>query len=108
MLKRKLKQLHTQDQDSFEMSCSNTIMPLKLYYTHNIVTHTYAVIFVNTHTSNLPWEKAIEKGEACKKLFEETLQFEKVEVFTDLAKFQMIEVFDKIQRTINKFENGKH
>ena len=73
-----VSQLHSHDQDSFEMSCSNTIMPLKLYYNHNIVTRTYAAIFVNTHTRDLVWDKAIEKGEACKKLFKDTFEFEDV------------------------------
>ena len=82
-------------------------MPLKMFYNHNIVTHTYAAVFVNTHTRGLPWDKAIEKGEACAKLFKETFEFETVEVFTDLAKFRMIEVFDKIQRMVNKFENSR-
>ena len=71
-------------------------MPLKLFYNHNIVTKTYAAIFVNTHTRGLAWDKAVEKGEACRHLFQKILEFEKVEIFTDLAKFRMIEVFDRI------------
>ena len=71
-------------------------MPLKLYYNHNIVTHTYAVIFVNTHTRDLVWDKAIEKGEACLKLFKDTFEFENVQVFVDLPKFRIIEEFDKM------------
>jgi hypothetical protein len=91
-----ISQLHEQVSTSFEMSCSNTIMPLKLFYSHNIVTKTYAAIFVNTHTRELEWDKAVEKGEACRHLFERTLEFDQVEVFTNLAKFRMIEVFGKI------------
>ena len=91
-----VSQLHSSDQDSFEMSCSNTIMPLKLYYNHNIITHTYAAIFVNTHTRNLQWDKAAAKGKACEQLFKETFQFENVEVFVDLPKYRIIEEFDKI------------
>ena len=71
-------------------------MPLKMFYSHNIVTHTYAAIFVNTHTRGLPWDKAVEKGEAFVRLFKETFEFQQVEVFTDLAKFRMIEAFEKI------------
>ena len=82
-------------------------MPLKLFYSHNIVTKTYAAIFVNTHTRDLEWDKAVEKGEACRHLFEKTLEFEQVEVFTNLAKFRMIEVFEKIQRMVNKFESTR-
>lgn len=102
-----LSQLNEMGQDSFEMSCSNTIMPLKMFFNHNIITHTYAVIFVNTHTRGLPWDKAIEKAQECVRLFKETFQFSQVEVFTDLPKFRMIEEFDKIQRIANKFENSR-
>ena len=82
-------------------------MPLKLFYNHNIVTKTYAVIFVNTHSRGLPWDKATEKGDACRHLFQNILEFETVDVFTDLGKVKMIEVFDRIQCMVNKFERAR-
>lgn len=37
---------------SFEMSASNTIKPMQMFYDHNIATHKYGLVIVNTTISN--------------------------------------------------------
>ena len=61
--------------ENLEMQASNTICPVKLFYNHNIVTHTECAIFVNTHTRGLAWDKALLKGKLIEKLFKDTFQF---------------------------------
>ena len=39
-----------------EIIKSNTIMPLRLLYSHNIVQQSIAYIFVNTECNGLPYE----------------------------------------------------
>lgn len=89
------------------MIATNSISPLKLFYSHNIVTHTVAMILVNTHTRGLAWDKAVWKGKCSEKLFKQIFKFQQVQVLTDLTKPQMIEEFDKLQRIADKFEASR-
>ena len=42
---------------NFEMACSNTIQPLKLFYSYNVVTHQMAIIFVHAcKTPRFPFD----------------------------------------------------
>ena len=66
-----------------EIIKSNTMMPLRLLYSHNIVQQSIAYIFVNTECNGLPYEQAREKGLQASKAFSEVLQFQEVTVFTD-------------------------
>ena len=82
--------------ENLEMLASNTICPVKLFYSHNIVTHTECAIFVNTHTRGLTWDKAAWKGKVIEKLFKDTFQFQSIQIFTDLTKRMMINEFERL------------
>ena len=70
---------HLKGQDAnFEMVTSNTIQPIKLSYSHNIVARSIATIFVNTDCNGLQYIIAEEKGESMQKLFEEVLEYNEV------------------------------
>ena len=93
-------------QDSnFEMVTSNTIQPVKLFYEHNIVNNakTTAFIFVATRNEFGIYEKAIEKGEIARKLFEEVLEFQEVEVFVDMTQDQMAEKMTYLKELAFKY-----
>ena len=51
---------------SFEMSASNSIKPMQMFYNHNIATHKYGLIIVNTkaemNDKTLSWKNAVENG----------------------------------------------
>ena len=67
---------HLKGEDtSFEMVTSNTIQPVRLCYKHNIVTHSIAMVFVNTHCKGIQYKNAVERGEQACKLFKEELEF---------------------------------
>ena len=93
--------------ENLEIQASNTICPVKLFYSHNIVTHTECAIFVNTHTRGLTWDKAQWKGKVIEKLFKDTFRFQSIQILTDLTKRMMIDEFDRLQRMANRFEERK-
>jgi len=62
------------------------------------------MVFVNSHTRGLEWDKAVWKGQVIAKLFKEVFQFQKVEVHVDKTKNEIIREFEKLQRTIDKSE----
>ena len=82
--------------ENLEMLASNTICPVKLFYNHNIVTHTECAIFVNTHTRGLTWDKAQWKGKVIEKLFKDTFQFQSIQVLTDLTRRMMVDEFERL------------
>ena len=47
---------------SFEMSASNSIKPMQMFYNHNVATHKFGLVLVNTtianNGKNLPWKNA--------------------------------------------------
>ena len=47
---------------SFEMSASNSIKPMQMFYNHNVATHRFGLVLVNTtianNGKNLPWKNA--------------------------------------------------
>ena len=91
--------------ESLEMISSRNLQQIKLIYTHNIVTHSVATIFVHTHLkahyiyenegdpeiTDINYDNAQDLAEKAVKLFKEELKFVQVKVFTNLAKEQMIE-----------------
>ena len=54
-----------------EKVTSSTLQPLRLFYEHNAVTHSIAVIFVNKAKDAV----SIKKGKKARKLFREELNF---------------------------------
>ena len=54
---------HLKGKDAkFEMSISNTLQPLNLFYGHNVVTDSIAYVFVNTESKGLPYKNAVGRG----------------------------------------------
>jgi len=88
---------------NFEMVASNTLQPVKMFWSHNIVASSAAVIFVHTKAINLPYEGAKERGELQTGLFKEVLKFDVVKVYTDPTKEKMIEVLDALRARAEKF-----
>ena len=96
---------------SLEMISSKNLQRIKLIYSHNIVTHSVATIFVHTYLkahyiyenegdpeiTDINYDNAQELAEKAAKLFKEELKFLHVNVFTNLAKEQMIEQMDSLQ-----------
>ena len=54
-----------------EKVSSSTLQPMRLFYKHNVVTESFAVIFVNKHRAI----GSIKKGKKARKLFREELNF---------------------------------
>ena len=101
-----LEQLKGSDA-SFEMVVSNTLQPLRLIHTHNVVTRSIAVILVHTELKGTPYDGAVKTGAIYEKLFKEVLQFDKVTVHTDLKKTQVKAVLASLEKEANAFEKTK-
>ena len=43
---------------NFEMVASQTLQPVKMFYCHNIITNTRAVVFVNTKCTTMDYKGA--------------------------------------------------
>ena len=85
----------------FEMSASNTLQQLKLVYNHNIITRAIAMVFVFTY--GYEKKNSSKKAEASRLLFKD-LDFDQVEIYTDLSKGQVIEKLDLLQTSVDHFE----
>ena len=89
------------------MVTSNTIQPVRLCYRQNVVTHSIAVIFVNTHCKGVQYKNAVERGEQARKLFKEELEYQEVRLFEDIDKAQIIEKLESLKARANEFEAGE-
>ena len=54
---------------SIELVKSNTLQPMNMILSHNIVTHSKAYIFVNTECKGIEYPNAHKKGATALKLF---------------------------------------
>ena len=88
---------------TFEMSASNTIQPLKIFYIHNVVTHSTAIIFVDEN-----YRYDIKKGKVAEDMLKTYLNFEEVVTYVGLSKSQMIEKLDLMQCFADCFHHRKH
>ena len=75
----------------FEMAISNSIQPLKLFYDHQVVTDSIAFVFVNTESKGLIYKNAEKHGQEAKMLFQDVLEFKRVELFVNLSKTEVLE-----------------
>ena len=95
------------DDANFEMVASNTLQPMRLPYSFNVVTKSEAVIFLNTHTGGLlhelPYKLAAERAEMHRDLFTNILKFHKVTVFQNLSKAETIEKMAELKQTSEDF-----
>lgn len=96
---------------SFEMSASNTIKPMQMFYNHNIASHKYGLVIVNTTISNngknLPWKNAAQNGTDASNMLKVTFGFKDVVVLTDATKDQIIAAYDTMQKKVDTFEKDK-
>ena len=96
---------------SFEMSASNTIKPMQMFYDHNIATHKYGLVLVNTtinnNGKNLPWKNAAQNGTDASNMLKVTFGFNDVVVLTDATKDQIIAAYDTLQKKVDTFESNK-
>ena len=60
------------------MVTSNTIQPIRLCFHYNIVTHSIAIIFVNTNCKGLKYKNAEKKGQLTENLLNKVLNFDDV------------------------------
>ena len=60
---------------SIELVTSNTLQPLNMIFSHNIVTHSVAYIFINTEARGNTYYNAEEKGKQAIKFFTDVLDF---------------------------------
>ena len=94
---------------NFETSQSNTLQPLILFYTNNIVSETVCAIFVHTKVKNLNYIEAEERGNWQMELFRDVLEFKKEEVniYKDKSKKEIIEILGKLKARADKFQEEK-
>ena len=98
------------DDANFEMVASNTIQPLRLPYSFNVVTKSEAVIFLNTHTGGqlheLPYRLAAVRAGMHRDLFTDILKFDKVSVLENLSKDEIIAKIKVLKQTSDDFEKA--
>ena len=88
-------------------------MPLRLQFSHNISTHRFALILVNTTIEKegcdktLPWPKAAETGEQAEKLMSETFDCTDVVKVVNGTKSEIIAAFDTLQAKVDDFDKNK-
>ena len=87
----------------FEMVTSNTLQPLNLIYSHNLVTRTIAYIFINTGCSDVKYKNADERGRKAVELFQEVLGFEQIRTYTNMTKMAIIDELNAIQTKADEF-----
>ena len=87
---------------SFELSSSNTIMPLRLIFRHNIATLRFALILVNTKIEKkgcdetLSYPKAAETGEQAEHLMSEVFDCTDVVKIVDGTKSEIISAINTL------------
>ena len=85
---------------SFEISVTDSIKPLQMFYKHNIATHKFGLIIVNTkvefNDKKLPWKNAEKNGTEASFMLKVTFGFEDVVLLTDPTKDQIISAYDTI------------
>ena len=78
-----------------------------MFYDHNTISQSRAVIFVHcciVDEAFSRYKDATKKGEVARKLLEEELEFDKVEVCTDYPKNEIIDKFDELDEDAKEFE----
>lgn len=75
---------------AFEMVSSSTLQPLNLFYSHNRVSESVALIVVNSTLGDVTLDNADDLEEQARQLFEEELLFGEVRVCHDLTKAALV------------------
>ena len=81
-----------------EVVKSNTIQPLKLIYSHNIIRKGIASIFVNTRCDKCIYPDAVEKGNLAARIFTDALNFNKVTTYTDLTFKEIVDEMEALKK----------
>ena len=69
---------------NFETVSSNTLQPLNMIHSHNVVTRTIVYIFINDSCREVPVKRAHERGDIAYRLFQHVLGFQEVTTFFNL------------------------
>ena len=92
------------------MVASSTIQTLRLYYNYNIVVKSHAVIFVGSGLDGrngeekLTYRDAEKRGKRLHTMYSKVLKIDEVEICVDFTKAQIIEKFDILQASAEKFD----
>ena len=98
-----LSQMVNQDA-SIELVASNTLQPMNMILSHNIVTQSIAYIFVNTECNGVMYPNAQKKGVISVDMFKAVLDFQTVRCFTNLSKDEIVEKLDELKQIAVEFE----
>ena len=96
-------QMVNKDAD-IELVTSNTLQPMNMILSHNIMTDSVAYIFVNTECKGIEYPNANEKGNTAYKLFREVFGFQDVCSFTNLSRSQIIGKLMELKKKSVDFE----
>ena len=101
---------------NFEISASNTLQNLKLFYEDNLVNKMFAVIFAHTEIlgrKGLPtyqYRDAMDRAEKVEKMLVEVLNVEDTVICKNFSKQQMIDKFTELTDKANTYVSvdGSH
>ena len=74
---------------NFEVSASNTLQPLHLFFSNNVVTASCCIIFLFLYMRKTTLkidEESVKKARNARKLFKDELKFEEVRTYTNYNK----------------------
>ena len=96
---------HLKAEDAlFEMVSSNTCQPMALFYQKNIVSYSYAAIFINTRCcQELEYKGAQERCELAKDLFIEVLEFDDFVPHENLRKSEIVNILTELDKKADEF-----
>ena len=105
---------------NFEISASNTLQNLKLFYEDNLVNKMFAVIFAHTEilgrilgrkeVPTYQYRDAMDRAEKVKKMLVEVLNVEDTVICKNFSKKQMIDKFTELTEKANTYVSvdGSH
>ena len=101
---------------NFEISASNTLQNLKLFYEDNLVNKMFAVIFAHTEIlgregwPTRQYRDAMDRAEKVKKMLVEVLNVEDTVICKNFSKKQMIDKFTELTDKANTYVSvdGSH
>ena len=82
------------------------LTPLRLVYSHNVMTSSVGIIFVHTRVKDLLYESVDERAMKQYLLLKFILGFKKLEVIIDPTKQQMIEAIEQLKESATDLAKG--
>ena len=83
------------------------MQPVRLFFIHKTATRSFASIFINKDTNDREFTTYSKKGEKARIIFEDILNFDEVHVYINLAKADIVEKLDTMQRVADEFEEDR-